>query len=233
MFRFKQFSIAQKKSAMKVGTDGVLLGAWANINGASSILDIGTGTGLIAMMCAQKNQNAKITGVEIDERAANEARENVLKSPWKNRIEIIANPIQHYQPQYSFDFIICNPPFFEQSEQEYATSRDIARANTTFSLQDFTSCCKRLLAKKGKVAVVFPFLQFENLTQKFMEYGFFKQRMRRVKGTNSAPTKRILVEFSEENVHCTIEPDLVIEPEKRHEYSEEYKYLTKDFYLNF
>lgn len=114
-FQFKQFIVRQEKCAMKVGTDGVLLGAWADIRDKKHILDIGTGSGLIALMAAQRNPKTKIHAIEIDPEAYSQAKENITSSPWADRIELFLGAIQQFSPENGYDAILCNPPFFIRS----------------------------------------------------------------------------------------------------------------------
>src|SRR5574344_2567439 len=125
-FRFKQFSVFQERCAMKVGTDGVLLGAWAKVDAANRILDIGTGTGLVALMLAQRS-TAMITAVEIDEEAAIQAEENFCQSPWANRFEVVNSDITSYETDALFDVIVSNPPYFVDSLQCPDGQRSLAR----------------------------------------------------------------------------------------------------------
>ena len=124
-FQFKQFKVEQGKTAMKVGTDGVLLGAWASVGDAKNILDVGTGTGLIALMLAQRNQNAEISAIDIDRNAVEQAAENAEQSPWSGRISIFESDYNHFRVGVSclFDLIVSNPPYFEQSLKSPTKSR--------------------------------------------------------------------------------------------------------------
>lgn len=236
MFRFKQFEVQQDQCAMKVGTDGVLLGSWVNCETATSILDIGTGTGLIALMLAQRNKNAIITGVEIDHAAALQAQSNCKQSIWDNRLIIKNIPIQEIARKRSkkFDLIVSNPPFFELTRFQTNLTRKQARQEQTLTLSDLVSNAFDLLASHGCFALIFPSEREQYLIEVARQYGFFVHRKRYVKGSNQSPIKRVLIEFYLGKGQQTIvEPVLIIEPTKRHEYSTDYRSLTKEFYLKF
>src|SRR5664279_1596216 len=144
-FRFKHFSVDDSKCAMKVGTDGVLMGAWADVSAAEKILDIGTGCGLIALMAAQRS-NANITAIDIDEDATLQSKENFLSSPWHERIEAIHATVQQFQPDFLFDLIICNSPFFKNALKTPYHERNLARHNDTLPFDSLVSSVNRLLS---------------------------------------------------------------------------------------
>lgn len=236
MFRFKQFVVQQDKCAMKVGTDGVLLGAWANCEFAKTILDVGTGTGLVALMLAQRNQTANISAVEIDQEATKQAHENFENSPWVNRLSVYNASIQDFarQKKKQFDFIVSNPPFFESTYEQIDVNRKNARQEHTLTLSELFSSVNLLLSNEGIFTLVYPSERESEFMKIAVQNQFYLKRKRYVQGTNHSPIKRILIELSK--TECTnpiIEPILIIEPEKRHQYSTEYKQLTKDFYLKF
>jgi tRNA1Val (adenine37-N6)-methyltransferase len=209
-FHFKQFVIHHANAAMKVGTDGVLLGAWANVANANTILDIGTGTGLIALMMAQKSENAKITAIEIDEDAYLEAKENVKLSHWNNRVEVLLGNIQNHQLETKFDVIISNPPFYNSTFKQLELKRAMARHTQSLSYND-------LLEEE------------ENFVSIAKEYSLFPKEICRVKGNYETEFKRSLLCLSFENNAPKIST-LVIE-KLRGVYTEGYIDLVKDFYL--
>ncbi|MFW5657227.1 MAG: tRNA1(Val) (adenine(37)-N6)-methyltransferase [Bacteroidota bacterium] len=232
-FKFKQFTIWHDKCAMKVGTDGVLLGAWVQPGEAQRMLDIGTGTGLLALMMAQKTK-ALITAVDIDKRACSQANENALKSPWPERIKVIHADFIEFATQYSlyFDFIICNPPYFKNSLPALNESRTKARHNTHLQLESLLFHASGMLTEKGKFALILP-AEDENFLLKIAkDNDLFPARTMYVKPTPAHNPKRILLELQKEKSHATYET-LVIEEQGRHQYSEAYKTLTRDFYLKF
>ena len=153
-FQFKQFTIRQEKCAMKVGTDGVLLGAWADVTQARRLLDIGTGTGLIAIMAAQRNPELIIDAIEIDPAAFEQARENANNTPWRERIHIFQGKVQTFAPAYKYDTIVCNPPFFINSTKNPALNRTLARHCETLSHEDILQVSYHLLLPEGKLCVI-------------------------------------------------------------------------------
>ena len=144
-FQFKQFTIRQEKCAMKVGTDGVLLGSWADLTHARRLLDIGTGTGLMAIMAAQRNLELIIDAIEIDPAAFEQARENANNSPWRERIHLFQGEVQAFTPTYKYDIIICNPPFFINSTKNPELNRTLARHCETLSHEDILQVSDNLL----------------------------------------------------------------------------------------
>ena len=229
-FRFKQFVIQQEKSAMKVGTDGVLLGAWTDCN-AISILDIGTGTGLIAIMLAQRS-NAIIDAIEIDRSSYLQAVENISACPWNDRISAIFSSIQDYAntTEKKYDLIISNPPFFNNSLKPESESKIISKHTDSLSYSELISVVKRLLTENGKFSIILPIsegLQFIEICQKNM---LFCSRKTTVTPCPWKTPSRLLLEFRNEEFKFD-EGEIIIELDRRHEYSPEYRALTKDFYL--
>lgn len=233
-FQFKQFCIIQERSAMKVGMDGVLLGAWADASGAKRILDIGSGTGLIALMMAQKNFQAQVDAIEIDEEAFLEAKLNAQNSPWKNRINPVLCNFQEFalRADQKYDLIVSNPPFFTNGEKAPIKNRAQARHSDSLSSDDLISGAANILNKGGRIALVLPsdtFPEIEKLTGKNK---LFISRLCRVKPNPLKPEFRILIELT--NSECILkEESLLIEFERHHDYTLQYKALTKDFYLKF
>ncbi len=231
-FRFKQFSIADDMCAMKVGTDGVLLGAWAKTESAKRILDIGTGSGLIAIMSAQKNKTAEITGIEIEKNAAMQAQENCRISPWNNRLEIIHIPLQDYfvSEEEKFDYIISNPPFFNTYNSAIKNNRNIARQTDFLSQDDLIKGISELLSQDGKCAIILPHEEGMDFIEKLITNGFFIQRLTEVHPKKNKKIERILIEFSK--CKSTLEKNkLIIQHEKRNDWTADYIKLTHEFYL--
>ena len=160
-FRFKQFAVEQEDVAMKVGTDGVLLGAWADCDGANRILDIGTGTGVIALQMAQRNTEAQIYAVEIDETATKRARANFDASPWAERLGVEQTAVQEYSPLEKFDLIVSNPPYFVDSLLPPDAKRSTARHTHDLTFEELDKAVTRLLADNGKFALILPIAEFE------------------------------------------------------------------------
>lgn len=229
-FRFKQFAVEQDDVAMKVGTDGVLLGAWADCEGAKRILDIGTGTGVIALMMAQRNVEAKIHAVEIDETASKRARSNFDLSPWAERLEVECYAVQEFAPSEKFDLIISNPPYFVDSLLPPDAKRSTARHTHDLSFEELDKAVCRLLAEDGRFALILPTTEFDKylaITQLCL------CRRCDVHPTVGSPTKRVMAEFAKQKVDAVVLENITIEQERRGDYTEEYRTLTKDFYLKF
>jgi len=229
-FRFKQFTIHQANTSMKVGTDGVLLGAWADVLNKKNVLDVGTGTGLIALMVAQRNPNAFISAVEIERDAYIQAKENILQSIFKHQIELLHTSFQDYKSTNKYDLVVCNPPFFRPTYLSGNESRDIARQRINFEMNNFFEITFNATEEDGEVAIVYPFEQLEYITKIAAAKKFFIKRQCLVKGNQNKPFKRVLLQFSKQkkNVESS---ELCIENE-RHQYTNEFVELVKDFYLN-
>lgn len=234
-FRFKQFTINQSGSAMKVGTDGVLLGAWARIpEGCSEVLDIGTGTGLLSLMLAQKFTDSNLMAVEIDQDSVIQANENFQNSKWKDRISLREISFQDFSLQISqkYDLIISNPPYFKDSLQASDSSRSIARHQFSLSLEELFSGVKNILNSNGYFSLILPADQKMKCLSLAKEVRLFPQRILHVRPNPDKKFIRVLIEFSF-SMKDPSEHELIIEKGKRHEYSDEYIELTRDFYLKF
>lgn len=230
-FRFKMFTINQDKCAMKVGTDSILLGAWVNCENANNVLDVGTGTGVLALQIAQRSK-AKITGIEIDLNSANQAKENIEISPWHDRIRIIHTSLQEFNSNGNkFDLIISNPPFFQNSLQAPDVSRTNARHNLSLNPDDFIVSTKLLLSDNGILALIWPLEEGERFILRANENNLYCHRKAYVKPNPVKKPHRILMEFVF-NKCITQTEEIAIENGTRHQYTEEYKKLTKPFYLN-
>jgi tRNA1Val (adenine37-N6)-methyltransferase len=233
-FKFKQFTVWQDRTPMKVGTDGVLLGAWTDADRPGRILDIGTGTGLIALMMAQKFPAAMIDAVEIDKDAAMQAGENFRLSPWSERLRVfhtdVLDFISHKEKEYSL--IVSNPPWFSRSLKASSAGRTVARHNDSLPAGGLLRCVSKLLLSGGCFSIVLPADLEGSFIRKASESGLFPSKILRVRPVPQKAVSRILMEmrFSEEALR---EDELIIEPEGRHCYSEAYRKLTSDFYLAF
>lgn len=230
-FRFKQFLVEQNHAAMRVGTDGVLLGAWTNCSSAQKILDIGTGTGIVSLMLAQRTSDSTtIVGIDIDQGAISDAVENFRKSPWNNRLQAIYSSIQTFSNAGLFDLIVCNPPFFSNSLKATDPSRNLARHTDALPYCDLFENVAKILSPNGLFAVVIPAdiePTFRNLAA---NYKLFTHRLLRVRPNPSKPVKRILVEYAF-NAELKEESEIIIETERHHEYTYDFKSLITDFYL--
>lgn len=232
MFQFKQFTIQQDKCAMKIGTDGVLLGAWAPIdNNTYSILDIGAGTGVLSLILAQRSNAEQIDAVEIDEEAFEQCVENFENSPWTDRLFCFHAGLDEFmdEPEDEYDLIISNPPFYSEDYKSNNDQRDLARFQDALPFEDLVEAADLLLSENGVFAVIIPFNEEEKFVDLAKEVDLFPFKITRVKGTPTTEIKRSLLAFSRIKKEITID-ELVIEI-ARHEYTEDYIALTKDFYL--
>lgn len=227
-FAFKQFAIAHDKCAMKVGTDGVLLGAWVSIDNTNLILEIGTGSGLIALMVAQRS-GASIVAIEIDELAAKQAKENVVATNWANRIEVINEDFVNYSDSRKYDLIISNPPYFENSLISPSDSRSKARHTDSLSYNILVTKSSQMLSEIGRLCLIIPAESGEKIVNIAVENGLHLTKKIDVLPKPGRPAKRILLEFSKLSTPIII-GELIIEI-SRHQYSDDYISLTKSFYL--
>lgn len=232
-FQFKQFKIIQEKSAMKVGTDGALLGAWADVEGAEKIFDIGTGTGLIALMLAQRS-SAEIWGVEIEKNAAEEAVFNVQNSPWNHRVFIKNKSFQDFaeENKTSFDLIVSNPPFFVNSLKNKEKNKAMARHNHLLPFSELIMGVLGLLNESGTLAVVLPNSPALEFIEIAKQSGLYLKHLTRVQPKVVKETNRFLMEFSL-SPEVLKEDKLIIYTDNDADYTEMYKELTRDFYLKF
>lgn len=229
-FQFKQFFIEQDKCAMKVGTDGVLLGAWAKIQDGNT-LDIGSGTGLMALMAAQRNPNVVIDAIDVEENAFIQSTINIDNSKWKDRVFAHHVALQDYAPDKKYDTIISNPPFFNNTYQPEEQKRNIARQNSLLPFEQLAFHVNRLLKPTGIFLVVLP-IEEENFVELAKKYSLYLNKKMNVFPNPKKACKRVLLEFSRKEEALVVE-NLTIETDKRHVYSAEYELLTKDFYLEF
>ena len=233
-FQFKQFSLQQDRCAMKVGTDGVLLGAWAPIDHKPySVLDIGAGTGLIALMLAQRSQAEQVDAIEIDENAFEQCVDNFENSPWNDRLFCFHASLDDFMDDLedeAYDLIVSNPPFYSEDFKTDNEQRDLARFQDALPFEDLVEAASVLLSETGVLAVIVPYKEEAKLIALAKECDLFPLKITRVKGTPTAEIKRSLVAFSFAETHELPIDELVIET-ARHQYTEDYIALTKDFYL--
>lgn len=229
-FRFKQFVIHQDRCAMKVGTDGVALGAWVPLGGARRILDIGTGTGLIALMLAQRSAEAcHIDGVELDPAAASQAAENVMSSPWPDKVTIHTGPIQHYHATMPYDLIVSNPPFFRHGQAFANTSRQQARHTSTLGHQELLQHATRLLTPEGELAVILPIDEAEQFQCWSAQHGWnLALGQRLIPRPGKEPNRFLMLMSRNKNRH--IGEDVVICADNGR-YSDIYSRYVAPFYL--
>lgn len=231
-FNFKHFSVRQDLAAMKVGTDGVLLGAWASVAGVRSVLDIGTGTGLIALMLAQRTADAQIHAIELDEAAHRQAVHNFKVSPWRERLKAVHADFKTYISTLKYDLIVSNPPYFSHSLKNPCDKKSLARHTRTLNYAELIKGTKGILKDTGRLCVVLPASEKDNFYQIAALFDLKLNRTLLVKPTPNKPPKRVLLEFSFHSI-VEVEDEIIIEEFGRHQYSEAYKQLTKDFYLAF
>lgn len=227
-FRFKQFTIEQSQCAMKVGMDGVTLGAWAPVDGARRILDIGTGTGLIALMLAQRAPAAQIDALEIDPAAVAQAQQNVRASPWADRVRVHACALQAWQAA-PYDLIVSNPPFFPPGLPSSSLARDQARATLTLTHEDLLQHALRLLAPAGCLALVWPCAVAERCRPTVAALGFsVQQQVQLIPCPGKAPNRFLwLLSRDKHYESCS---DLLIRTENG-EYANTYASMVAPFYL--
>ena len=231
VFKFKQFEVIQQNSAAKIGTDGVLHGAWAKIPpNAQRALDIGSGTGLIALMLAQRFDFLQITAVEKDEISFKEAGLNFRNSPWHERLMVIHSEIEKFTTEEKFDLIVSNPPFFNENTFAPSERRNNARNAISLSSELLISKTAELLSDTGYFSVIIPFEQEENFCFMAIRKGLFPFQILQVQGTKQSPFKRSLIAFGRSRQ--LIETKKMFIEKERHLYSDDYKRLTQDFYLN-
>lgn len=231
-FQFKQFTVWHDKCAMKVGTDGVLLGAWTSVEGATKILDVGTGTGLVALMLAQRSlPDAHIVALEIDEAAAGQAKENVARSAWKDRIEVVQTDFRLYDSSAKFDIIVSNPPYFVDSLECPDRQRSAARHNHSLAYEDLLQGVARLLSDSGRFTIVIPADVADRVKLMASGCGLYAIRQLNILTKPGGESKRVLITFSFDNPKECVVEELLTEV-ARHQYTEEYITLTREYYLN-
>ncbi len=232
-FQFKQFKINQEGSAMKVGTDGVLLGAWVNINADESLLDVGTGTGLIAILLAQRSSNkVNIEAIEIENSSFQQAVDNIQNCLWSSRIKVFHTSFQDFvrQNKRKYDHIVSNPPYFINSHKAKNESRTQARHTDSLPFEDLIEGAKVLLNPKGKFSLILPVLEGDCFIRLAQFAGFCLSKRIEVLPNPNKPAKRLLIELVL-TATKTIRGQLCIENGQRHVYSPQYVELCKDFYL--
>ncbi|MBP9848161.1 MAG: methyltransferase [Flavobacterium sp.] len=232
MFKFKQFSVNQDRCAMKIGTDGVLLGAWTPlINNPYNVLDIGAGTGILSLMLSQRSNAEQIDAIEIDEDAYEQCVENFEASPWGDKLFCFHAGLDEFveEPEDEYDLIISNPPFYTDDFKSPTTSRDLARFEDALPFEELIEAAALLLSDNGIFSVIIPFKEEQRFVTMCKELDLFPLKITRVKGTPTSEIKRSLLAFYRMEQTPLID-ELIIEI-SRHNYTPEYIELTKDFYL--
>jgi tRNA1Val (adenine37-N6)-methyltransferase len=233
VFQFKQFSVNQDQTAMKIGTDGVLLGAWTPIeNNPKSVLDIGTGTGIIALMLAQRSDAEQIDALEIDESAYEQAVENFENSPWGDRLFCFHAGLDEFvdDPEDEYDLIVSNPPFYSEEYRSENEQRDLARFQGAMPFEELVEAADLLLTENGIFSVIIPFNEEDRFIELCAEVELYPIKVTRVKGAQNTKIVRSLLAFKRYELSVLTSDELVIEI-SRHEYTPEYISITKDFYL--
>jgi tRNA1Val (adenine37-N6)-methyltransferase len=231
-FSFKQFTIRQDKCAFKVGTDGVLVGAYADVAGAKRILDIGTGTGLIALMLAQRCE-AEIAAIEPDRDSYEQACSNIESSRWSSRVKAENTYLQNFKPAgIQIDLIVTNPPFFTDSLKNPDPVKAAARHKDTLSSDELLKGVTRLMAEGGRLQVIMPYAEGNIFIAEAQAYGLYCNNILKIKPLPSSEVMRLILTFSRHRQKVK-ESFLTIEHGARHDFTELYINLTKDFYLKF
>jgi tRNA1Val (adenine37-N6)-methyltransferase len=229
-FRFRQFTIQQGRSAFKVGTDGVLLGACADLADPRAILDIGTGTGLVAIMMAQRS-NAMITAIEPDRASFKQALENIRSCRWADRIVVINTDLQGFCKDCSdkFDLVISNPPYFRRSLKNPDPVKSMTRHEDSLTSTDILSNTDIILNPAGSLQIILPYVEGGIFIDEAREYNLCCTMMIKVKPTPAREVRRLILKFERMNLPV-YERLITIETGKRHDYTKEYKDITRDFY---
>jgi tRNA1Val (adenine37-N6)-methyltransferase len=231
-FSFKQFTIHQEKCAFRVGTDGVLLGAAAGVDNTRTILDVGSGTGLLALMLAQRS-DAMITAIEPDELSFQQCCENVRDSGWRERITVLNLRLQDIDPQeYSFDLVVSNPPYFNDSLRNEDERKSAARHSFSLPHNELISCSARLLNEGGRLEVIMPYDEGNILIAEAAESGLYCNRILKIRPNPASEIRRLILSFSRRRTRVS-EKFLTIERGARFDFTREYIELTRDFYLKF
>jgi tRNA1Val (adenine37-N6)-methyltransferase len=231
-FKFKQFTIDQDKTAMKVGTDGVLLGAWTSLkNKPFSILDIGTGTGLIALQLAQRSDAELIDAIEIQDEAFEQAVGNFEQSDWNDRLFCYHCALDEFidEIEDKYDLIVANPPFYTDDYQSDNDARNTSRFTSSLPFDELINSVSKLLTEHGLFSVIIPFKEEAHFIALAEKNNLFPNRICRVKGHVNSDTKRSLIDFTFHKKNSNIS-ELIIEIE-RHQYTKAYIDLVKEFYL--
>ncbi len=236
-FRFKRFTVQQSRSAMKVGFDGILLGAWASVGRCQRILDVGTGTGLVALMLAQRtwgrSPEPQIDAIEIDDSAINDASENFADSPWQDRLQLIHDRFQAWCERSigPYDLIVSNPPYFQDSLPSKDSSRTTARHDRDLDVRDLLSEMRELLTNDGRLSLILPTETTVRTIEHANQFGLFCRRRTSVRALPTKPPHRELLEFCWTAGELTT-MELTIE-EEHHLYTDSFRELARDFYLAF
>lgn len=231
MFQFKQFVVSDEHCALKVGTDGVLIGAWCDVEGVRHVLDVGTGCGVIALMVAQRNANAEVDAIEIDSGAAADAQHNFLQSPWQNRLHLVKDDFNEFKSEKQYDLIVSNPPFFSGGILPSDKSKTVARHDDSLSYHQLISGAAKLLSDNGKLAFIAPSRYEKEIVESAT---FNSMNICRMVGVKTTPTKSVtrhLWELSRQL--CPMQRSTIVIRDADGSYTSQYRELCADFYLEF
>lgn len=229
-FRFKKFTVWHDRCAMPVGTDGVLLGAWAELRCACRILDVGTGSGLLALMAAQRNNSAKVTGIDVDAASVSQAAQNVASSPFSNRVEILLEDVRRFRPHEPFDSILCNPPFYTEAVLPADDGRSVARNTASLHFSELVESVAALLSDRGVFNVIIPTQAESDFISLCLMARLYVQRLCHVKTVQRKEAKRVMVTFSKSVCKC-FSSDVLLLMDNEGCRTQQYIDLTSDFYL--
>ena len=218
---------------MKIGTDGILIGAWVNVSNKFKALDIGSGTGIISIMLCQRNLNLELDSVELSPSAIKDAKINIENCNWSNRIKLFHQDLKDFHPDSNYDLIVSNPPYFKKSLQPSNSERSKARHQNDLKLEDIIKFSNQNLTKDGTLNIILPFEQKKEAKEFAKKHGLNSIRECAVYPKPEKAPHRILIEFSRNENKQIIKESLVIEKAGRHNYSEDYKKLTREFYTIF
>lgn len=231
LFRCKQFTVRHDQCAMKIGTDAILLGAWSTAVEPQQILDIGTGSGIMALMLAQRFPTADVTAVEINSAACEQACENFVAAPFADRLTLIRSAVQDFRPQVQYDLIVCNPPWIQKSSKPPDAARTMARHCDSLSLEDLGAAVSRLLSPGGILNVILPVEQAISFAAIATENRLHCHRLCEVRPTPTSMPKRQLLAFSNRPPNQNVCAQEIIIEVTRHRYSDAYSLLAKEFLL--
>lgn len=231
VFRFKQFNVNHGKTAMKVNTDGVLLGAWAEVSGAKTILDIGTGTGVIALMMAQRNTEALIHAIDIDKEACHQAEENFELSKWNGRLMVFHSSLQQFSSEKKYDAIVSNPPYFVDDYKTGNHQKNIAKHSVALSYEELLSGINRLLAESGKAFLVIPAFHYSTIQSIAGGEQLFISNATEVIAVEDKKPYLTLLQLEREQKKLS--EGRVLIQSREGVFTQDYITLTKEFYLKF
>ncbi len=232
-FQFKQFIVHHLHSTMKVGTDAVLLATLSDLPTSGKILEVGTGTGVISLILAQRCP-AQITAIDIHQASVWEARANFKESPWSNRLQALMIPYQLYARQgnpIQYDLIISNPPFFENDLKSTDENRNLARHNDQLSYRDFLLASRNFISEKGKLSLILPVTEGKGFIEEARNFGFYLHKQIEIKPKPEKKANRLILSFGNQVMDKIQEESLTVRNSDNN-YTEAYKMLTEDFYVS-